>query len=311
MQHNLTYFIVVFLIGSLSLLQGQTTITFNPTEDNTLYQRSNGDRSNGGGSHIFVGRTNQNSNNLRRALIRFGDIVDSIPDGATVTDVSLTINVSRATATNTSDVFVHRLERSWGEGTADAGDNEGSGTAATGGDATWLHAFSDTVNWTSAGGDFVETASASTSINNVGSYTWTSADMVNDVNLWLQQADQNFGWILIGDESTAKSAKRFGSREGNSPATLSITYTLASSIEGLQKSPLQLYPNPTQDKLRIVLPKSGTAEINILDISGRSISQTKVNGSEANLSLASFPAGIYMIILRQDDLSYRGRVIKE
>ncbi|MEL7342899.1 MAG: DNRLRE domain-containing protein, partial [Bacteroidota bacterium] len=256
MQRKLTFLVVVFLISGMGLLTAQTTISLTPSEDNTLYQRPNGDRSNGAGNHLFVGRTNQSSNNRRRALVRFGSIADSIPEGATVTEVSLTINVNRATATNTSNVALHRLSRSWGEGTADAADNEGSGTAASGGDATWLHAFSDTINWTTAGGDFQELASASTSINNSGSYTFSSMDLLGDINFWLEQPDQNFGWVLIGDESTAKSAKRFGSREGNNPATLSITYTLASSsIDGLQSSPLQLYPNPTQDEVRVVLPK--------------------------------------------------------
>ncbi|MEL6842484.1 MAG: DNRLRE domain-containing protein [Bacteroidota bacterium] len=312
MQRKLTFLIVALLVSSISLLQAQTTITLNPSEDNTLYQRADGSRSNGAGERLFVGRTNQSSNNLRRALVRFGDIADSIPEGATVTEVSLIFRVSRATATNTSDVSLHRVNRSWGEGSSDAANNEGAGIAAAGGDATWIHAFSDTINWTTAGGDFVQTPSASTSVNNVGNYTWTSSEMVDDVNAWLEQPDENHGWILVGDETTAKSAKRLDSRESSNPASLSITYTLASSsIDGLQTSPLQLYPNPTQDKLNIVFPSPGSAEISILDISGRTLGQSQINGSKANLSLADYPAGIYMIILRQDDRSYRGRVIKE
>jgi hypothetical protein len=36
--------------------------------------------------------------------------------------------------------------------------------------------------------------------------------MVADVQSWIQQSANNFGWILIGDESAPRTAKRFDSR---------------------------------------------------------------------------------------------------
>ena len=53
--------------------------------------------------------------------------------------------------------------------------------------------------------------------------------MVADVQGWLDDASTNFGWIIIGNESTNKTTKRFDSREnpseGNRP-TLAIEYTV-------------------------------------------------------------------------------------
>jgi hypothetical protein len=51
--------------------------------------------------------------------------------------------------------------------------------------------------------------------------------MAADVTEWLNQPDSNFGWILIGDESTMPTAKRFASRENPTESdrpVLTITY---------------------------------------------------------------------------------------
>ncbi|MBO19010.1 MAG: hypothetical protein CL732_00540 [Chloroflexi bacterium] len=46
-----------------------------------------------------------------------------------------------------------------------------------------------------------------------GSYTWESTDrLVTDVQGWLDDPAGNVGWLLLGDESQSRSAKRFDSR---------------------------------------------------------------------------------------------------
>ena len=108
---------------------------------------------------------------------------------------------------------IHKLLSNWGEGNSDAPDNEGSGAPAEPGDATWIHTFFDTAQWSAQGGDFVQAASATQSVDTIASYTWGStAQMVTDVQGWLDDPTNNFGWIIIGDESGGASAKRFDSR---------------------------------------------------------------------------------------------------
>ena len=36
----------------------------------------------------------------------------------------------------------------------------------------------------------------------IGQYTWSSAQMVADVQGWLDNPASNFGWLMLGDEST-------------------------------------------------------------------------------------------------------------
>jgi hypothetical protein len=51
--------------------------------------------------------------------------------------------------------------------------------------------------------------------------------MTADVQIWLDNPTQNFGWILIGNEVDANSSKRFETRETADPLlrpSLTIKY---------------------------------------------------------------------------------------
>jgi hypothetical protein len=180
-------------------------------KDNTLYQNAAGLISNGVGEHIFTGRTG--GGDIRRAVIAF-DIAGSIPAGSHVTNVTLTLHLSREPAAGGPEsIKLHRLLADWGEGTSDAAANEGGGGTATPGDATWIHTFSDNGFWTSAGGDFAPGVSDSLTVDAIGFYSWSGSGLAADVQSWLDKPQNNFGWIVIGDESAALTAKRFDSRE--------------------------------------------------------------------------------------------------
>ena len=209
-----------------SLASGDV-ININPSKDNTLYEfvPADGDTSNALGVHLFAGMTAEPE--VRRGLVAF-DIAGSIPAGSTITSVSLSMNMSR-TISDARIVELHVLLADWGEGTSNADGQEGDGAPATTNDATWRHRFYDTIFWTTQGGDFSGTVSASVSVGGIGQYTWTSAQMVADVQSWLNNPASNFGWLLLGDESTSPTSKRFDTRESTSPPVLTVTYTPPTS----------------------------------------------------------------------------------
>ena len=180
-----------------------------------------GTDSNALGFHFFAGETALSE--LRRGVLAF-DIAGNIPPGSTITAVSLSLNMSR-TPTNSAYVMeLHKLLADWGEGTSIAPGEEGTGAPATPNDATWRHRFFDTIFWSTQGGDFSATVSASQSVGPLGHYMWSSAQMVADVQGWLDNPASNFGWLMLGDESTNLTAKRFDTRESTSPPVLAITY---------------------------------------------------------------------------------------
>ena len=206
-----------------SSLASAGTININPSKDNTLYEYDplDGDKSNALGFHFFAGETGMKE--LRRGVLAF-DIANNIPAGAVITAASLSLNMSR-TPTNTAYVMeLHKLLADWGEGTSVAPGEEGDGAPATPNDATWRHRFFDTIFWNTQGGDFSATVSASQMVGAVGQYTWSSGQMVADVQGWLDNPATNFGWLMLGDETTFITAKRFDTRESANPPVLAITY---------------------------------------------------------------------------------------
>ncbi len=184
------------------------TVTLQPLRDNTLYEFELGTISNGAGQYFFAGKTD--SGTIRRGLLAFD--LGGIPAGATVLSASLTLNMSKSIAGETA-VALHAVSADWGEGVSAALGEEGAGAKAEPGDATWLHTFYDTDFWATPGGDFDPTPSAVTPVNGAGTYTWASPALTSDVAAWVADPATNFGWALLGDETTNRTATRFDSRE--------------------------------------------------------------------------------------------------
>lgn len=187
------------------------SVNLQAVADNTMYSE-NGGRSNGRGSFIFAGNTQQGA--TRRALLRFDLTTANIPQGVTITEVTLQLNLSR-TITGEVPVSTHRLLAAWGEGTSDATSQEGRGAPATTNDATWTHRLWPNTTWTNQGGDFLEAPSATTPVLFEGFHFWSGEGMINDVNFWLANPAENFGWLLKGDEAFSTTAKRFDSRNNS------------------------------------------------------------------------------------------------
>lgn len=218
------------------------TVNLEATKDNTLYESSTGALSNGEGQHFFAGQNGSNS--TRRGLVAF-DIDRSIPAGATIISTSLQLHMSKSNGGPVS-VDLHVVSQDWGESTSVADRGGGGGAAAANGDATWLHTFFDTSNWTTAGGDFAATPSASTVVGGVNDYQWTSAEMTADVQSWLDTPANDFGWIVIGNESVMSTAKRFGTRE-NSQASQRPQLTVVYSIPASETVYLPVLTKPQDD----------------------------------------------------------------
>lgn len=202
------------------------TVILEATQDGTLYE-GDGSLANGAGSYLFTGRTEpKNGAAERRAMLVF-QIAGSIPEGSTITAVSLELTMSRTTA-GPQTVELRRVLEGWGEGLSDAEGQEGGGAPAETGDATWVHrVFPDTV-WETVGGSFSESPSATREIDGTGSYTYSgSSAMVADVQGWLDGSSSNYGWALVMPSAPTGSAKRFNSRENSvasSRPRLTVSY---------------------------------------------------------------------------------------
>jgi spore coat protein A len=238
--------VIAFLLLVSSVAYGDT-VTLTPVKDNTLYEPISpdgfADRSDGAGPTMFVGKVKDADADpgpgtriaVRRAVLEF-DIAASIPAGATIDSVQLTLYCDKVGQNANFNVYLHRALTEWGEGTSNTGNSQqGRGEPPTTDDATWRHTFYPSQFWTAVGGDYASTASASRTVGPTGTYTWGSTSgMVADVQAWLNNASQNHGWIVLGTESQTQTAKRFATREngtvGNRPR-LVVNYT-TQTVQG-------------------------------------------------------------------------------
>jgi hypothetical protein len=195
-------------------------VTINPNRDNSIFE-DNPAASCAIGP-LFSGQTG--AFGVRRALLRF-DVAGNLPAGSTVTNVQvgMAIQMSGPASAPTDGYSLHRLQADWGEGASEC--SVGTGGGADVGDATFQYAKYATEAWTLLGGDFNATASGSLAMPTSGTATFGSAaGLVADVQSWLNQPSTNFGWILLGNEVTARSARSFSSHDFGGGPSLRIEY---------------------------------------------------------------------------------------
>jgi spore coat protein A len=241
-------YIVLFGLFTLSAAMAATEV-LNPSKDNTIYEGQKGggnpenyeDNTCGTGTNIFSGETDDGF--ARRALLKF-DIGAQIPTGSTINSVVLTAQVNRERDGSARTMTLHKIDIDWGESSVtdevncDDTAGGGRGADANAGDATWLAAKHAQIGWNTSGGggDYAAVASASSTVADGQSVvaTWDGSvtgneAMVTDVQAWLDTPASNNGWIMIGEESVLKTARRFYSREGATPPVLTVDFTPPAS----------------------------------------------------------------------------------
>lgn len=216
---------LLFGIGIATTLLGQTTVSLSPIMDNSIFSEQTGNAS--GAGRLYIGQNNAGNN--RRALLQFD--LSSIPAGSVITSVSLSINVDQAPPGSTvSTQNLHPITTAWGEGLSNGSGGGGVGATAVAPDATWLNAMSPSTPWLTAGGDFTSSVATVSLTGSTGTFVYSSTtDFIALVQSWVDDPLTNFGVMLVGDESTLKSARRIGSREMGTAPSLQVTYCSATS----------------------------------------------------------------------------------
>ena len=225
---RLVHVLVVWLVSVVVVRSEMVLIQ--SSIDTTIFNNPNfasNPLSNGMGQHMFAGRTGgSNAFEIRRALLAF-DVAGVLPANAIIDDARLQLTVSRAPHNNADPFALHRALTSWGEGNSDAEGVEGTGTGAQLGDATWTHSTFPNVFWTSQGGDFDPNPSATRDLRNVGTYSFFGPELTADVQFWVDNPLENYGWFLLGNEQGELNARRFLTRDSgddDGAPTLTITY---------------------------------------------------------------------------------------
>lgn len=300
----------IFILLPLEWVNAQNVAELVPSKNNTLYESAEGNLSNGKGDYIFSGTTA--IGDIRRTLLQFD--VSGIPEGSQIENAELRL-VMNKTISGAKSMTLHEVLTTWGEGSSDAGGEEGGGVDVTTDDATWLHSIFPDQNWDNAGGDFNSSAISSINVNATGSYTWPSTpEFTTLVQKWLETPEENFGLILVGDESETGTAKRFSSRhnsnEGDWPVLL-IEYTgEATSTEVIAERPDRIklnqnYPNPFNPStvISFSVPNVTDVEIAVHDILGRKLrtllnDRVQAGQHDVTFDASDLSSGVYIYTLR-------------
>ena len=137
--------------------------------------------------------------------------------------------------------------------------------------------------------------------------------MAADVQGWVNSAATNFGWVLLGDEVTSQSSRRFDSRES---ATAGLRPALAVSY-----NPVLPPLSRRESWLRQYFPTPGTYVDDFADLNGDglgtqmeyafAVSPLAANPPPAGLQISAVPAGastLFTVTFRRDpraiDLTY-------
>ena len=187
--------------------------------------------SNGRGLHMCIG--GNGGQDFRRALLVFD--ISAIPSGSTINSVTLDLYVNNSNSGGSGIYDVHRLTADWGEGASQAPAGECIGTQAELDDASWVYRFYDpddepgSPQWANQGGDFVMTPSATLNVGGLGHKLWSSAQMADEVQDWLDGLESNYGWLVKrSSEVGGTNAIRVGSRQNtnaNQRPSLVVDYT--------------------------------------------------------------------------------------
>lgn len=230
--------LIVFSLVLLFIFSGKTlpaeTVYLTPSADTALLEAF---PSNNFGGQLYFNSGTTQTYTKNRGLLKF-NIAGQLPANAKITYASLTLEVTGATTEadrDTPSTFeLRRMLRDWGEGNK-SGQPPSLGAPATINEANWAYRFAFTTNtWSVPGGgsgvDFTIVASSEEYVYAPMFFplsTFASnPQMIADVQNWLAQPTNNFGWMLLTQiEGTNFTARRFGSRENTNRAPiLEVSY---------------------------------------------------------------------------------------
>lgn len=199
--------VVAFALAGSAFYTQATTVTLLPTADTSL-RSSAPDDPLGNSNPLLVGVAKSPATVTNHSLLKFD--FSSIPANATITGATLTVTIYRSN-TEPSNYDLNRVLVDWNEYEATWNNRNAS--------TPWL------LGGAQSGTEFVTMPSVTAQVDDA---IFSSAGMIADVQLWVNNPGTNYGWIMIATGEVTGTGKQLGSRESDSPPSLTIDYTLSA-----------------------------------------------------------------------------------
>ena len=85
---------------------------------------------------------------------------------------------------------------------------------------------------------------------------------------------------------------------------------LISSIDNLNTFPIQIFPNPTKNRIAILLQKSSDkAKLKLKDLRGNGVLEIDLN-QQTVIDLSNLTSGIYLLMVQSDGFLWTERIVK-
>ena len=209
------------LLSAAVLTQRASAITviLQPVGDTVITEKTSlTNTPQGLSTNVQVGTTGPAGGSAsQRSLFKF-NVAAAVPSNAIISSATLTVRVIKTPPSPTNSIFeLRRVLADWTEP-----------------GATW-HVRQPGIPWTVSGGaagvDFSGTISQTNFIAGNGSYTFvSSANLVADVQDWLQNPASNFGLAMISQSQGINFTERtLDAREGATPPSLQVQYTIPAT----------------------------------------------------------------------------------
>jgi hypothetical protein len=90
-----------------------------------------------------------------------------------------------------------------------------------------------------------------------------------------------------------------------------ILFYLITQTEMSRNKELKVFPNPVREELSVQLPApSGTVEIKVLDMMGRTVKSIQSAGIEHTISTRELDSGPYLLIIQDQKQKHVRKIIK-
>ena len=134
-----------------------------------------------------------------------------------------------------------------------------------------------------------------------GFYTnlWTSTMHPDSINMWF--------WAPINDRADIYH----GYGDPNNGQSIRCIRNATTGKESHTSTPLQLFPNPTRDKLRFSKTEADVHEVVIYNAFGQALRRERLSPNQTSIDVSDLPAGLYLLELRSERTTTTARWLKQ
>jgi hypothetical protein len=162
-------------------------------------------------------------------------------------------------------------------------------------------------------------------VNNKNVVLWKTATEINNKGFDVQRKNANGTWESLGFVKGENKPSTY-TFEDNAPLSISYyrlrqvdfdgkeTLSKIVSVAQNKKGQTRIAPNPTSDKVNIILDNSDLSElttVTVYDLVGKQVLQQKTTANALELDMSNLAKGVYLVKINADNSTYTEKIIKQ